>query len=61
MALFENASHFVLGHFSFYISLLSVRLFSISTGLSVTARKPQQKLEFPNTIGILPKKSSNGN
>jgi hypothetical protein len=31
-------------------------LCSVSVGFSVTAHKPQQKLEFPNTIGIPPKK-----
>jgi hypothetical protein len=56
-ALFENMSHFIRGYlFSFYMSLLSVCLCTISIGLSVTAHKPQQELEFPNTTGILPKK-----
>jgi uncharacterized BrkB/YihY/UPF0761 family membrane protein len=58
-ALFENVSHFIRGYlFSFYISLLSVCLCTISIGLSVTAHKPQQKLEFPNTTRILSKKVS---
>jgi hypothetical protein len=37
------------------MSLLSVCLCTIPIGLSVTAHKRQQKLEFPNTTGILPK------